>query len=133
MAGKHNWGDINCTVKDDVNNSVSTLIAHQLQKQLNFYDQQATAAGANYKFKMSIDILDGTSSGIAVESWLLEGCFLKNVNYQELDYGESNFMTIQMSIRCDNATCVTSMTAPTGSNTKTSIPLNTSGNGNTLD
>jgi hypothetical protein len=129
MAGKHNWGDINCTVKDDVNNSVSRLVSHQLQKQLNFYDQQATAAGVDYKFKMFIEMLDGTATGNAIESWLLEGCFLKNVNYQDLDYGDSAFMTIQMTIRCDNATCSAIMDTAGGFN----LPLNSNGIGNTLD
>jgi hypothetical protein len=125
LAGKHSWQDITCTVKDDVNNSVSTLINHQLQKQLNFYDQQATAAGANYKFQMYVEILDGTATNDAIESWLFEGCFLKSVNFQELDYATSDLLTIQMTIRIDNATLDSpQMTAATGAAVNPSLADN---------
>jgi hypothetical protein len=124
MAGKHTWSDLTCTVKDDVTNSVSTLVNHQLQKQLNFYDQQATSAGINYKFEMLVQMLDGTTTGNALESWSLEGCYLKNVNFQELDYGASEFMNIQMTIKFDNATAAELMTSATGTQVNPSLTSN---------
>ena len=105
LAGKHSWEAITLTVKDDVTNAVSTLIGQQLQKQLNMYDQSATADGANYKFKMAVDVLDGTNSGTPLESWWLEGCYLANIKYGDLDYtDDSTIQLIEMSVRFDNAT-----------------------------
>jgi hypothetical protein len=102
-AGKHNWEEINLVVKDDISNNVSRLVGHQMQKQLNHFEQTAFAAGINYKFVMLIETMDGGNDNV-LETWTLEGCFLSNVDYMDLDYGDSQFQTISMQVRYDNAT-----------------------------
>ena len=102
-AGKHKWEEINLTLKDDLTNNVTKMVGHQLQKQLNHFEQTAFAAGINYKFVTIIETLDGGNDTV-VETWTLEGCFLQNVNYGDLDYKESGFQTIELTIRYDNAT-----------------------------
>ncbi len=102
-AEKANWQSINLEVRDDITNSVSKLVGHQLQKQMNFFEQTSVAAGINYKFTTLIEILDGGNEA-TFEQWTLEGCFLESVNYQQLDYSSSDPVTIQMQIRYDNAT-----------------------------
>ena len=102
-AGKHKWESINLTLKDDITNVISTLVGHQVQKQLNHFEQTAFAAGINYKFVTIIETLDGGDDTV-LETWTLEGCFLENVEYGELDYKESEFQTIALTIRYDNAT-----------------------------
>lgn len=102
-AEKANWQSINLEVRDDITNSVSKLVGHQLQKQMNFFEQTSVAAGINYKFTTLIEILDGGNER-AFEQWTLEGCFLESVNYQQLDYSSSDPVSIQMQIRYDNAT-----------------------------
>jgi hypothetical protein len=101
-AGKHEWQMISLTVKDDISNRVSRLVGHQLQKQMNHFEQTAYPAGINYKFQMFIETLDGGNSKL-LEQWFLEGCFLNTVNYGDLNYGESSFQTIEMQVRYDNA------------------------------
>ena len=59
--------------------------------------------GGNYKFQMLIDTLDGGDDTV-LEEWTLEGCFLSDVKYDEFDYSSSEYMTISMTIRFDNAT-----------------------------
>ncbi len=104
FAGKHKWESIELVVKDDLTNNVSKMVGHQLQKQLNHFEQTGFAAGINYKFVTLIETLDGGNDTV-VESWTLEGCFLENVNYQELDYkAGGEYQTIAMTIRYDNAT-----------------------------
>jgi hypothetical protein len=39
-----------------------------------------------------------------LEQWYLEGCFLEQINYGEFDYSTADAMTIQMTVRYDNAT-----------------------------
>jgi hypothetical protein len=102
-AGKHTWQEIQLTLKDDITNTVSRLVGHQVQKQLNHFEQTGYAAAQNYKFSMVIESMDGGNDGI-LETWYLEGCYLQSVNYGELDYQESNFQTIALTIRYDNAT-----------------------------
>ncbi len=102
-AGKHKWESINITLKDDLSNNVAKMVGHQLQKQLNHFEQTAFAAGVNYKFVTIIETMDGGNDTV-VETWTLEGCFLENIEYGELDYQESGFQTIALTIRYDNAT-----------------------------
>lgn len=102
-AGKHTWDPITITLKDDLTNNVSKLVGHQLQKQLNHFEQTGFAAGINYKFVTIIETMDGGNDTV-IDSWTLEGCFLQDVEFSELDYAESSFQTISLTIRFDNAT-----------------------------
>lgn len=102
-AGKHTWDPISLVVKDDITNSVSRLTGHQLQKQLNHFEQTGFTAGINYKFVTLLEMMDGGNDGV-LETWTLEGCWLQNVKYAELDYGDSQFQTISMTVQYDNAT-----------------------------
>ncbi len=102
-AGKAEWSAISLTVRDDVTNAVSRLVGHQMQKQMNFFQQTSAEAGSNYKFQMFIETLDGGNDAV-LEQWILEGCFLESVQYETFDYSTADAMTIEMSVRYDNAT-----------------------------
>lgn len=102
-AGKAEWETLTLTVRDDVTNAVSSLVGAQMQKQMNFFDQTVPLAASNYKFGMLIDTLDG-GDDTTLEEWVFEGCFLASVNYETFDYSSADAMTIEMSIRFDNAT-----------------------------
>lgn len=101
-AGKHEWNTVTVAVRDDISNNVTRLVGKQVQKQLNHFEQIGYAAGENYKFSMYIDILDGGNVAV-LDEWMLEGCFLSNVNYGSLDYATSDPVMIEMEIRYDNA------------------------------
>lgn len=107
LAGKPTWNSISINVRDDVVGEVAKLVGEQIQKQFDFQEQASAAAGNNYKFKTVIQILDG-ARGVAtpniLEAWELYGCYLKNANYQSLNYGNSDPVTIALEIRYDNAT-----------------------------
>ncbi len=59
--------------------------------------------------------MDGGNDTV-VEAWTLEGCFLENVEYGEMDYQESGFQTINLTIRYDNATQAAVNISPCGGN-----------------
>ena len=99
--GKHTWGDISLTVRDTVDNSVQKAIGAQMQMQLDHYNQTGYRAGANYKFTTLIQLLDGNHDTYQT-TWTLEGCFLKEVAFGELDYASSEVVTINMTLRPDN-------------------------------
>ena len=109
-AGKAEWEPVTVTVRDDVTNSVSRLIGAQMQRQMNFFDQTVPMGASDYKFSMLIEMLDGggnTAAGqdaVVLEQWVFEGCFLASVNYETLDYSSADAMTIELSVRYDNAT-----------------------------
>ena len=103
FAGKAEWEVLTMTVRDDVTNSVSSLVGAQVQKQMNFFDETVPLAASNFKFGMIVEALDG-GNDVVLEEWDLEGCFLSDVNYQSNDYSSSDAMTIEMTIRFDNCT-----------------------------
>lgn len=105
-AGKHTWQPITMTVRDDVNGQVSRLVGEQVQKQFDMLEQVSASSGSDYKFTMRIELLDGGNGAQdpnVLETFELYGCFLTDVNYNELTYAESSPVDITMSVQYDNA------------------------------
>jgi len=106
LAGKHSWDPITVNFRDDVNGSVSRLLGEQVQKQFDVMEQASAAAGIDYKFITRFEILDGgngASVANVLETWELYGCFIQNVNYNDLNYASNEPVTITAAIRFDNA------------------------------
>ena len=106
LAGKYTWSDITCNLRDDAGGNVSKLVGEQLQKQLDFTEMASAAAGIDYKFLTRFEILDGGNGAgepVVLENWEIYGCYLKSVNYNNMDYSASEPVTIALSIRFDNA------------------------------
>lgn len=106
MAGKHSWGDVTCNLRDDAGANVQKLVGEQLQKQLDFMEMASASAGIDYKFITRFEVLDGGNGAvepIVLESWELYGCYLKEVNYGDANYGSSEAMTVALGITFDNA------------------------------
>ena len=106
LAGKHSWGDITCNLRDDAGANVQKLVGEQLQKQLDFLEMASASAGIDYKFLTKFEVLDGGNGAvepIVLESWELYGCYLKEVNYGDANYGSSEAMTVALTIAFDNA------------------------------
>ena len=73
---------------------------------MDFVEQASAATGQDYKFQMNIEILDGgngTVAPVVLETWELYGCFVQTANYQTLNYGTNDPVTIALTIRFDNA------------------------------
>lgn len=106
LAGKPAWSPVTCNIRDDATGEVARLIGEQIQKQFDFSEQASASSGADYKFKTVCQILDG-ARGVAepniLESWELYGCYINNVNYNALNYGENSDLKITLSITFDNA------------------------------
>ena len=105
VAGKHTWSPISITVRDDVSNSVTSLISAQLGRQMDHANQSGPLAGANYKFGMLIQTLDGSQDDVTgvIDTWSLNGCFLQDVQFGDMDYSASDAVTIQMTVQYDAA------------------------------
>jgi hypothetical protein len=106
LAGKHTWNPMTVNVRDDASGTVSKLVGQQLQKQMDFVEQASAATGQDYKFQTNIEILDGgngAATPTVLETWELYGCFLQTANYNTLNYGTNEAVTIAMTLRFDNA------------------------------
>lgn len=106
IAGRPTWNAVAVTLRDDAGGNVSRLVGEQLQKQFDFMEQASAASGIDYKFVTRLELLDGANGTIeptVLETWELYGCFLTDVNYNDMDYGSNDPVTITMSVRYDNA------------------------------
>lgn len=106
LAGKHTWSDVTTSIRDDAAGNVTKLIGEQLQKQFDFMEQSSAASGRDYKFITRCEMLDGGNGAnqpTVLETWEIYGCYIKEANYQEVNYANSDPVTIQLSIRFDNA------------------------------
>ena len=106
LAGKYQWQDLTCNLRDDAAGNVSKLVGEQLQKQLDFMEMSSASSGIDYKFLTKIEVLDGgngANAPVVLETWELYGCYLKGADYGELNYGTNEAVTIAMTIAYDNA------------------------------
>ena len=106
LAGKAQWQTMSINIRDDASGTVSKLVGQQLQKQMDFVEQASAATGQDYKFETNIEILDGgngTAAPVVLETWELYGCFVQTANYNTLNYGTNEVVTISLTLRFDNA------------------------------
>lgn len=107
LAGKHLWTDVTVMLRDDINSNVVKMVGNQLNQQVNHSTQSSARAGADYKFQMFIETLDGTNTGVTdgdiFDSWHLVGCWIPDIQYGELNYATSDQVQITMTVRYDNA------------------------------
>jgi hypothetical protein len=106
LAGKHQWQSMTCNIRDDASGSVARAVGQQIQKQLDFVEMASAATGQDYKFQTNLEILDGgngTATPLVLETWELYGCFVQTANYNTLNYGTNDVVTISLTIRFDNA------------------------------
>jgi len=106
LAGKHSWTETTINLRDDAQGNVTKLVGQQLQKQMDFVEQASAASGQDYKFQINYEVLDGGNGVLTptvLETWELYGCFIKTVNYNNMDYKSNEPATIQLQVRFDNA------------------------------
>ena len=106
MAGKHTWQTLSVNIRDDAGGVISRAVGEQLQRQLDFVEQASAAAASDYKFGMTIEMLDGGNGNTEVgvlEKWSLLGCFLESVNWNQVNYGGNEDVKIALTIAFDNA------------------------------
>jgi len=129
IAGRPKWQTISVKLRDDVTGAVSKLIGEQMQKQFDFYEQSSAASGGDYKFLMRIEMLDGgngANTPTVLETWECYGCYVTQVNYNQLQYSDQSLLTIDLTIQPDN--CIQT-TGGASAPTTRSVGTNATGSG----
>ena len=107
VAGKHQFDPINVTFEADIGGNVASVIQRQLEQQQRIIGMSAAPrlpsalAGQEYKFSITQEILDGDNTPIEV--WYIEGAWIENTDYTDLDYAASETIKIQLTISYDHA------------------------------
>ena len=106
LAGRQNWEPVTVNLRDDASGKITRLVGQQIQKQFDYMEHASARSGVDYKFQTIIEILDGGNAAIAadvLERWELYGCFIRNDNYNDLNYTSNEPANITLEIRFDNA------------------------------
>jgi hypothetical protein len=107
IAGKHSFDPMNIVFEDDTGGNAAQALQNQLEIQQHIIavtsapEMPASAAGELYKFAIRIDMLDGDET--IFESWSVEGCFIENIDYTDLDYAANEAVKINLTVSFDHA------------------------------
>jgi hypothetical protein len=105
LAGKPQFETITLNLRDDASGEVQKLVGQQIQKQFDFIEQASARSGIDYKFTTRIEILDGGNAQLepqVLETTNMYGCILMNTNFNDLNYGTNDPVTVSLTIRFDN-------------------------------
>ena len=103
VAGRFNWNELKVTFKDPIGPSA----AQALMEWFRLHAESVTGRmgyAAGYKKDVELEMLDPT--GVAIEKWILQGCFITNLNFGTLDYNQDAIATIETSLRMDRCILV---------------------------
>ena len=103
VAGRFNWQPINVTFRDPIGPSA----AQALMEWVRLHAESVTGRmgyAAGYKKDIDLEMLDPT--GVAVEKWILQGCFITSAKFGDLGYDKTDIMTVDVSLRPDRCILV---------------------------
>lgn len=103
VAGRFTWGTIDVTFRDPIGPSA----AQALMEWVRLCAESVTGRmgyAAGYKYDVDLEMLDPT--GVAVEKWILQGCFLTKVDFDSLSYNEDGLVTAKATLRPDRCILV---------------------------
>ncbi len=107
IAGKYTFEPITVTFEADVGGHVEAAIRAQEELQQRIIGMGSAArlpaalAGADYKFSLTQEILDGDNLPLSV--FYLEGVWFENVDWGDLDYAASETLKVTATLRYDHA------------------------------
>ncbi len=103
VAGRFTWEEMKVMFKDPIGPSASQA----LMEWFRLHAESVTGRmgyAAGYKKDVELEMLDPT--GVVVEKWILQGCFITNLNFGTLDYKTDEIATIDCSLRMDRCILV---------------------------
>lgn len=107
IAGKYTFEPITVTLEADVGGHVEAAIRAQEELQQRIIGMGSAArlpsalAGADYKFSITQSIMDGDD--LPLSTFYIEGAWLENVDWGDLDYAASETLKITLTVRYDHA------------------------------
>ena len=103
VASTFEWNTISVVFRDPIGPSA----AQALMEWVRLHAESVTGRmgyAAGYKKDITLEMLDPT--GVAVEKWIMQGCFITEADFKEVAYGEGGIMTASISLRPDRCILV---------------------------
>ena len=98
VAGRFEWNEIAVTFRDPIGPSASQALMEWVRLCAESVTGRMGYA-AGYKKNVDLEMLDPT--GVVVEKWILEGCFLTSADFGALGYDSDKLATITTELRMD--------------------------------
>ena len=90
VIGRFRWDSISVTFRDPIGPSATQALMEWVRLHSeSVTGRQGYAAG--YKKDVELEMLDPT--GVVVEKWILQGSFMTDLNFNELDYNNDALAT----------------------------------------
>lgn len=100
LSGKGTWQPMSLTLYDPIVPSAAQKVSEWIR--LNFENVTGRMGYASfYKKTINLKLLDGVGS--VVEDWELQGAWIQDANFGDLDYAVSDPTEIALTIRFDQA------------------------------
>ena len=103
VAGRFNWSEINVTFRDPIGPSASQALMEWVRLCAESVTGRMGYA-AGYKKNVDLEMLDPT--GVVVEKWIMEGTWMKDVNFNNLGYSDDKISTVTAQLRMDRCILV---------------------------
>lgn len=103
VAGRFTWDEITVQFKDPIGPSAMQA----LMEWFRLHAESVTGRmgyASGYKKDIELEMLDPT--GVVIEKWILQGCFLMNLSGGDLNYSQDELSTIDVTIRPDRCILV---------------------------
>ena len=103
VAGRFTWEEITVSFKDPIGPSA-------MQAAMEWFRLHAESVtgrmgyASSYKKDIELEMLDPT--GVAVEKWILQGCFITSLSGGDLNYSQDELASIEMTLRPDRCILV---------------------------
>ena len=102
FAGKQKWDPIKLVWYDAENPDISADMWDWLNKGILVSIGSANVhTPSQYKKRASLQML--RADGMPSETWQMDGCWCKDLQWNNLDYGDTEIATIEVEMRYDRA------------------------------
>ena len=100
LAAKSTWNPLNVTLYDPVSPSAS----QQVMEWIRLAHEDVTGrAGYAEMYKRNVEIKMVDPMGTVVQHWILEGCWVQDANWGDMDYADGAPVEIALTLRFDRS------------------------------
>jgi len=103
VAGRFTWNSIAVTFREPIGPSASQALMEWIRLCAESVTGRMGYA-AGYKKNVDLEMLDPT--GVVVQKWVLEGCWMESIDFGSLAYSDDKIATANVSLRMDRCILV---------------------------
>jgi hypothetical protein len=103
VAGRFKWSPITVKLRDPIGPSAAQAVMEWVRLCAESVTGRMGYA-AGYKKNVDLEMLDPT--GVVVEKWILEGCFITSANFGQLGYSQEGIAGIDIQLQMDRCILV---------------------------